>query len=1537
MNVVLERLTEVTGKLMWAAGVDPTSLAEMRAMVAASLITDNPGGRPLANEAGVEPEIWEAAEAGGRIADRAMAAGSRLRFAREDYLAVHSAAERSTMVFGPFIDADGELVQFSIFESVHLVKVVATLRFGALFDTRETVLLVPQGTTAGDAADSFTLPAGTVWIRARFLVRGAAGFVALRIAGGELVVHRAGTNTDDPDTLVLPNRVAWTLTVEPEQPPPATADGSDGNAVTVRLPSELRVHSTNPPVVAGALEVSGFGETLRFDTPTGAAVAGGDAVAFPYEPGGQAWNIAANRSALFALHLDDPAPVSAAAWAVPLVSTPVEEPEEARHGGSVSVLLSGGPSSRVNSVAGAAVWQHTGLVADADGIEMAGQSDTQSMSVDFALWNQVRSAVTFGGPDVAWLRHASRRGGADVVVFRHGWLVNRWDLPAAATGTPFPFEGKVGSLQMYSEPAGMLRAHCDAEVPEVPDQICGYALENLYLHVRPPRSIAFAGSGTSPWNLADGHARQLFDVRVAQPMLPDPYAANWQIEHLDVNEQRSALGVTFSWVDHQRPWMQAEFTRPISLPAPPPDAGGAVIDRSSARGKFQFVTGTGDGHLALLDLSCRDHQFGIAVRPHRELAGFAAQIDEHNRMALPLHQVQLFMQPQTHWEPVHVVPNVLANINSEDWVTSTTHGGPTLVAAYRDRRMNDRRMKRVPALPGQVAAEIVDVFLGDHRAAALFALPFGLQAYVDMSLGDGEPVEGRFLVSAALHGHAFVDDPDDVFLAAAYLRLIALGDGVSAGPQDSHRLMPGAMSQTEHLRQPNRNGLKSVLSDEVMNVVNQSFESSVPLHQVDLSGFGLSAFSDWRTGVIDTKDVIAENTGVTTVRFDVVVGRTAYEVIQLQSRLWAPQARVVRTIILERGNSGIVHRTDSGWVAVEEGDCTRYAAIDTGVVQTYRNIRNIRILDKPLIDVDGIWKWQEVRYDADVVLNPRGAGIEGQVATIRDHQGYVQITPVDNPALPHPNPNHIPGAKQFAALMRRVGHPIGGGIDATIRLGGTLAMQLSHLEVALARTTPPDTTFVLAVSGTPTLPHAARWTAVAIDGTTKDVSAVDPRHGVPVVRRRSEANFVFRHAADAYDPAATEHGFLMVTDTARVLFPSPRIDPSARGTLKTQPPLVADPSALAHASGEFPRPPFALQCTTEAEFTVSPQDQWNLPGAQFNFTAPTGGIAQGSDWSIERQFEAGRRITITVDSANQLAPWGLAVTNPDTLGLNVAGFPGRMLAIISAFEAAATTAAGFNTPTIELGPALREVQDIVDALKAFVEIGFDIDVNVTAGHGPTPSFVVRLHMALRLPGDPTDRVDIGVGKFRGEFTVDGTLEAAPSGVSRSQLAVALRGDLQQAIFPAVFVGGQFLFQVAIEDDKALVKLGAGVVASLGGELIKGLIELEGTVSYGYTLVPETLRPGVMLGLDVRATLLSGLLGVSFGVHTMAQIARLPGAIDDSVTIWAELRVAATVQVAWAVEETWDIHTQFEQELPLAPFAVAFAGAGLPLALAAAAL
>ena len=85
--------------------------------------------------------------------------------------------------------------------------------------------------------------------------------------------------------------------------------------------------------------------------------------------------------------------------------------------------------------------------------------------------------------------------------------------------------------------------------------------------------------------------------------------------------------------------------------------------------------------------------------------------------------------------------------------------------------------------------------------------------------------------------------------------------------------------------------------------------------------------------------------------------------------------------------------------------------------------------------------------------------------------------------------------------------------------------------------------------------------------------------------------------------------------------------------------------------------------------------------------------------------------------------------------------------------------------------------------------------------------------------------------------------------------------------------------------------------SVGGDLIKGLLEVEVTIKYGYTLIPETLQPGVFLGLEVRAKLLGGLVGFSFAAEVMARIERIDLEDKFTVTIHAGMRVVATVQVA----------------------------------------
>ena len=81
---------------------------------------------------------------------------------------------------------------------------------------------------------------------------------------------------------------------------------------------------------------------------------------------------------------------------------------------------------------------------------------------------------------------------------------------------------------------------------------------------------------------------------------------------------------------------------------------------------------------------------------------------------------------------------------------------------------------------------------------------------------------------------------------------------------------------------------------------------------MEVSGYGASIFSNW----LDEDAAIAE---VSQATFEVLVGRTAHEVVQVRSILYPFGVHVVRTITLMRSSNGYVFRSDSGWKAESDG------------------------------------------------------------------------------------------------------------------------------------------------------------------------------------------------------------------------------------------------------------------------------------------------------------------------------------------------------------------------------------------------------------------------------------------------------------------------------------------------------------------------------------------------------------------------------------------------------------------------------------------
>ena len=249
-------------------------------------------------------------------------------------------------------------------------------------------------------------------------------------------------------------------------------------------------------------------------------------------------------------------------------------------------------------------------------------------------------------------------------------------------------------------------------------------------------------------------------------------------------------------------------------------------------------------------------------------------------------------------------------------------------------------------------------------------------------------------------------------------------------------------------------------------------------------------------------------------------------------------------------------------------------------------------------------------------------------------------------------------------------------------------------------------------------------------------------------------------------------------------------------------------------------------------------------------------------------------LRLNVDSAIP-APWDVAVP-PVNLDIDIPPF-GKIMTIRARYVADAAGLPKLDTPDLLFSGALDELKKTLDSLQALINLPFHVNVTVTAAGAGSLSFIVRIQLRFRIAEGPNERIDIGLGKFYGEFRIDGELEASPSGVRRGRLLAEFTGDLQQGVLPPLlYAGGLFRFAVEIRDTgRPLIELTFAAVISVGGDLIKGLLEVEVTIKYGYTLIPETLQPGVFLGLEVRAKLLGGLVGFSFAAEVMARIER-PG-------------------------------------------------------------
>ena len=391
----------------------------------------------------------------------------------------------------------------------------------------------------------------------------------------------------------------------------------------------------------------------------------------------------------------------------------------------------------------------------------------------------------------------------------------------------------------------------------------------------------------------------------------------------------------------------------------------------------------------------------------------------------------------------------------------------------------------------------------------------------------------------------------------------------------------------------------STLGRSVTKIFNGEFFTSestpdilkkrgVPLSKIDFSGYGASTFSNW----LSPRAAIAETSQA---RFDIMLGRTGHEVIQVKSILYPWGIRVVRTITLFRTGSGHVYRTDSGWQAESDGLFDfRYKYIDkslptegvddsgntiyhtvtvepyelhTGPIRGLFNVKNIqedgniaeynvpkaiRIpVNEKYVDEFGEWVPNTtgvevtkdvilgaVWFDADIEIDNLAQGHKNGLTPSKKILGYVQLSP-QGVTIPKAN---------FRALLDLQGGLIGGDVDCIMDLNNSgQMMRITRFDISPSvkkNNDAADPIFVASARGSVLLPKDGSWSVVQHETGTGEVTPLPPYIPVPIVREGAwkEGNVL---------PAAIQTGKLLRLAHPKEILRNPVGDTMNFGLLQT--------------------------------------------------------------------------------------------------------------------------------------------------------------------------------------------------------------------------------------------------------------------------------------------------------------------------------------------------------------------------------------------------
>ena len=761
-------------------------------------------------------------------------------------------------------------------------------------------------------------------------------------------------------------------------------------------------------------------------------------------------------------------------------------------------------------------------------------------------------------------------------------------------------------------------------------------------------------------------------------------------------------------------------------------------------------------------------------------ANMALQIDNMDVVGIgrTLRAVTL---PQVSWEPISNIPLPVESIAFDDTITVApglmvyeNDGIPTLIASLSPYP--------VPITPLSVTKHFVKEFndnVNPRQLQSVFTLPFAMIARADFERQpDADPEDGARislnrpyfeklrggLQIKSLAPKAPTDDQSPAFKGWT----VQLDENLSGKLFGAH--VSGLLNWRLDFFPYIFPITGSTLGKTVKDIFNQEFAASgnkpkVPVERMEFSGYGASMFSNW----LDSGAAIAE---VSQTLFEVLVGRTAHEVVQVRSILYPWGVHVVRTVTLMRSANGYVFRSDSGWKAERDGffdfsykinfEAKKFPdkqvlnsyEVHHDIVKGISNVREIKdyaaaspftssftlddqdlspellglsiaewsdlykgkiIVDKKFkLDV----KMQAVVFDADVHLdNVTSGGVKDPVSNdfkvqSRKMLGYVQLAPA---AVLVPS-------RVFAELLDFQNGSLGGPVDCLINVAKSeQKMRLSRVDVTAAKDGTKNI-FVSAARGSLILPPDGSWSVVKQQTDTKDVKVLEEGQSVPLIKR---TGFDLHRIADPKDivQAATNSSFGVVqsTGTQKLLFDMPRFSPGVK-KLKSAQTYFADAYKLLNSKGVFPNVANALALTNaEKEVEILGEGLMKMPTHPINVTKlmPTNFsyafVNEPGILKIYAEYTstggADGNLDLGINSLGAAADkWKAALSNIKVV-VDLGPFD-RLMWVDGDFNAGSGVNPKYDKPNLQFGPMLNTVKDILQVLAALSGDDFDNGMKV---------------------------------------------------------------------------------------------------------------------------------------------------------------------------------------------------------------------------------